>query len=125
MTVNLWNFKVTWESIEQLPFKHLIFVPRILPSHMIFYSRVNNVFIRKLVWMTMPVVTIKFKHCIEHFDRNCRLYNYQFSFLLHEKQTAFECYVHELTSRSSHGILLKTVEIHVQKTFLDVKLMDN
>ena len=40
-------------------------------------------------------------------------------------QTEFQCFVHELTSGFSHGILLKTEEIHAQSTFFDIELMDN
>ena len=58
-------------------------------------------------------------------NRNHRLYKDQFSFLHHEKQIGFQCFDHELTSRSSHGNLQKTEEIHGQKTFLDDELKDN
>ena len=30
------HHKLTWESVKLLPFKHLIFLPCILPSHMIY-----------------------------------------------------------------------------------------
>ena len=47
----------------------LISGANILDSHgvifYIFYGGVDNVFIRKLVWMAMPVVTIKFEDCVE------------------------------------------------------------
>ena len=67
----------------------------------------------------------KIQTLCQALDRTRRLYRHQFSFLHHEKQTEFQCCVHELTSRSSHGILLITEEIHAQSTFLDVELMDN
>ena len=34
------SLEATWESIKQLPFKHLIFLPCTLPSHMIYSSLV-------------------------------------------------------------------------------------
>ena len=67
----------------------------------------------------------KIRKWCQALDRNRQLYKNQFSFLHHEKWTEYQCYVHELTSQSSHGILLKTEEIHVQSTFLDDELMDN
>ena len=35
---NLLSSLLTWESVKQLPFKHLIFLPCTLPSHMIYSS---------------------------------------------------------------------------------------
>ena len=68
--------------------------------------------------MAVPLVTVKIK-------KNHQLYKVQFSFLHHEKQIVFQCLIHELTSQSSHGNLLKTEEIHEQRTFLAVELKDN
>ena len=51
----------------QISYTLLISGINILDSHgvivFILDSWVHNVFIRKLVWMTMPVVTIKFNDC--------------------------------------------------------------
>ena len=55
--------------VLQISYKLLISGTDILDSHgvivFIFDSWEYNVFIRKLVWMTMPVVTIKFEDCVE------------------------------------------------------------
>ena len=39
-STSLLSSLVTWESIEQLPFKNLIFLPCTLPSHMVYLSLV-------------------------------------------------------------------------------------